>query len=73
MNVIKQSTATISFDMEGDARFMVGRTAYYLNEFLRVPSSRNFDAITCISNVGLMGIKVNEAEETVDYTIYTLE
>jgi hypothetical protein len=72
MNIIEQSTATISFDMEGDARFMVGRTAYYLNEFLRV-SSRNFDAYLSISNVGLMGIKVNEAEETVDYTIYILE
>lgn len=71
MNIVEQDTATISIDMEGDARFMVGNTAYYLNEFLRMDSGK-FDAITHITNVGGMGIKINEAEETVDYTIFTL-
>jgi len=71
MKIIEQDTATISFDMEGDACFLVGETIHYLNEFLKT-SSGDFDGVSHITNAGGMGIKINEAEETVDYTIFTI-
>jgi len=68
---IEQETANISFDMEGDPYFMVGDTAYYLNEFMKTDDDE-FDGITHITNTGGMGINIDEANEQVKYTIFTI-
>lgn len=70
MILVEQETANISFDMEGDPYFMVGEIAYYLNEFIKVPDGE-FDGVTHITNVGGIGIKINEANEEVEYSIFT--
>jgi len=67
---IEQETASISFDMEGDPYFMVGDTAYYLNEFMKTEGE--YDGITSITNTGGMGINIDEANEQVKYTIFTI-
>ena len=70
MVLIEQETANISFDMEGDAYFMVGEIAYYLNEFIKVPNGE-FDGVAHINNTGGIGITINETNEQVEYSIFT--
>jgi len=70
MKVIDTQTATIDFDQEGEAYFMVGELTYYLNEFMK--SEREFDTVAGIANTGGIGIKVDEANEEVEYTLFTI-
>ena len=71
MKVIENSTAPIVADQEGDHYFMVGETVYYLNEFMKTLGNRDFDGVAHITNQGGIGIKVDEANEEVEYTIFT--
>ena len=70
MKIIETETASISFDQEGDAYFMVGDLVYYLNEFMK--SESEFDAVTGIANTGGIGIKIDEANEEVEYSLFTI-
>ena len=71
MTNLETSTAPIVADQEGDHYFMVGETVYYLNEFMKTLGNRDFDGVAHITNQGGIGIKVNEANEEVEYTIFT--
>ena len=71
MKVIENSTAPIVADQEGDHYFMVGETVYYLNEFMKTLGNRDFDGVAHITNQGGIGIKVDEVNEEVEYTIFT--
>jgi len=68
---LESSTAPIVADQEGDHYFMVGETVYYLNEFMKTLGNRDFDGVAHITNQGGIGIKVDEANEEVEYTIFT--
>ena len=70
MKIIETETASISFDQEGDAYFIAGDLVYYLNEFMK--SESEFDGVTHIANTGGIGIKVDEANEEVEYTLFTI-
>ena len=50
---------------------MVGVNAHYLNEFMKTDDDE-FDGITHITNTGGMGINIDEANEQVKYTIFTI-
>jgi hypothetical protein len=50
---------------------MVGETVYYLNEFMKTLGNRDFDGVAHITNQGGIGIKVDEVNEEVEYTIFT--
>ena len=71
MTNLETSTAPIIADQEGDHYFMVGETVYYLNEFMKTLGNRDFDGVAHITNQGGIGIKVDEANEEVEYTIFT--
>ena len=71
MTNLETSTAPIVADQEGDHYFMVGETVYYLNEFVKTLGNRDFDGVAHITNQGGIGIKVDEANEEVEYTIFT--
>ncbi len=71
MKVIETSTAPIVADQEGDHYFMVGETVYYLNEFMKTLGNRDFDGVAHITNQGGIGIKVDEVNEEVEYSIFT--
>jgi formylmethanofuran dehydrogenase subunit D len=71
MTNLETSTALIIADQEGDHYFMVGDTVYYLNEFMKTLGNRDFDGVAHITNQGGIGIKVDEANEEVEYTIFT--
>ena len=71
MTNIETSTAPIVADQEGDHYFMVGDTVYYLNEFMKTLGNRDFDGVAHITNQGGIGIKVDEVNEEVEYTIFT--
>ena len=71
MTNIETSTAPIVADQEGDHYFMVGETVYYLNEFMKTLGDRDFDGVAHITNQGGIGIKLDEANEEVEYTIFT--
>jgi formylmethanofuran dehydrogenase subunit D len=71
MTNLETSTAPIIADQEGDHYFMVGDTVYYLNEFMKTLGNRDFDGVAHITNQGGIGIKVDEANEEVEYTIFT--
>jgi formylmethanofuran dehydrogenase subunit D len=71
MTNLETSTAPIVADQEGDHYFMVGDTVYYLNEFVKTLGNRDFDGVAHITNQGGIGIKVDEANEEVEYTIFT--
>ena len=71
MTNLETSTAPIIADQEGDHYFMVGETVYYLNEFVKTLGNRDFDGVAHISNQGGIGIKVDEVNEEVEYTIFT--
>ena len=68
---LETSTAPIIADQEGDHYFMVGDTVYYLNEFMKTLGNRDFDGVAHITNQGGIGIKLDEANEEVEYTIFT--
>ena len=68
---LESSTAPIVADQEGDHYFMVGETIYYLNEFMKTLGNRDFDGVAHITNQGGIGIKLDEANEEVEYTIFT--
>ena len=68
---LESSTAPIVADQEGDHYFMVGDTVYYLNEFMKTLGNRDFDGVAHITNQGGIGIKVDEVNEEVEYTIFT--
>lgn len=70
MVLTEQETTSISFDQEGDAYFMVGDVVYYLNEFMKVTDGE-FDGVTHITNIGGIGIKVDEVNEEVEYSFFT--
>jgi len=70
MTNLETSTAPIVADQEGDHYFMVGELTYYLNEFMK--SESEFDAVAGIANTGGIGIKVDEANEEVEYTLFTI-
>ena len=71
MTNLETSTAPLGVDQEGDHYFMVGETVYYLNEFMKTLGNRDFDGVAHITNQGGIGIKVDEANEEVEYTIFT--
>lgn len=71
MKVIETNTAPIVADQEGDHYFFVEETVYYLNEFMKTLGNRDFDGVAHITNQGGIGIKVDEANEEVEYTIFT--
>ena len=71
MTNLETSTAPIIADQEGDHYFMVGDTVYYLNEFMKTLGNRDFDGVAHITNQGGIGIKLDEANEEVEYTIFT--
>ena len=68
---LESSTAPIVADQEGDHYFVVGETVYYLNEFMKTLGNRDFDGVAHITNQGGIGIKVDEVNEEVEYTIFT--
>ena len=70
MKIIETETTSINFDQEGDAYFMVGDLTYYLNEFIK--SESEFDAVAGIANTGGIGIKIDEANEEVEYSLFTI-
>ena len=81
MKVLDTQTATIDFDQDGDAYFMANGVANYLNEFIATrtmvlgeiqKSDGEFDATTHITNTSGMGIKLNESNEEVEYTVFTI-
>ena len=71
MTNLETNTAPIVADQEGDHYFMVGETVYYLNEFMKTLGNRDFDGVAHITNQGGIGIKVDEVNEEVEYTIFT--
>jgi formylmethanofuran dehydrogenase subunit D len=71
MTIIETGTAPIVADQEGDHYIFIGETVYYLNEFMKTLGNRDFDGVTHITNAGGIGIKVDEVNEEVDYTIFT--
>ena len=71
MTNLETSTAPLVADQEGDHYFMVGETVYYLNEFMKTLGNRDFDGVAHITNQGGIGVKVDEANEEVEYTIFT--
>ena len=71
MTNLATSTAPMVADQEGDHYFMVGDTVYYLNEFMKTLGNRDFDGVAHITNQGGIGIKVDEVNEEVEYTIFT--
>ena len=71
MTNLETSTAPIVADQEGDHYFVVGETVYYLNEFMKTLGNRDFDGVAHITNQGGIGIKVDEVNEEVEYTIFT--
>ena len=72
MTNLETSTAPLVADQEGDHYFMVGETVYYLNEFMKTLGDRDFDGVAHITNQGGIGIKVDEANEEVEYTVFTI-
>ena len=72
MTNLETSTAPIIADQEGDHYFMVGDTVYYLNEFMKTLGNRDFDGVAHITNQGGIGIKVDEVNEEVEYTFFTI-
>jgi len=71
MTNLETSTAPLVADQEGDHYFMVDETVCYLNEFMKTLGNRDFDGVAHITNQGGIGIKVDEANEEVEYTIFT--
>ena len=71
MKILDTQTTTIDFDQDGDAYFMANGVANYLNEFIAHGDSE-VDGVTHITNTGGMGIKIDPANEEVEYTVFTI-
>ena len=71
MNRLETETTSICFDQEGDAYFMVGDIAYYLNEFMLMPHEGELMGISHVTNTGGIQIVVDEVNEEVEYTFFT--
>tara|TARA_Y100000004_G_C8726139_1_gene332224 strand:+ start:80 stop:298 length:219 start_codon:yes stop_codon:yes gene_type:complete len=71
MKIIHTDFAPIVADQEGDHYVFIGETVYYLNEFMKTLGNRDFDGVTHITNAGGIGIKIDEVNEQVKYTIFT--
>tara|TARA_R110000796_G_scaffold249713_1_gene377820 strand:+ start:219 stop:476 length:258 start_codon:yes stop_codon:yes gene_type:complete len=80
--VIDKGRSPIHSDQEGEFYFEIGETVYYLNEFM--PPLRRwkhynaegefgegYEGVASISNVGGIGINIDEVDEYVNYTIFT--
>jgi len=72
MKVLETETASISFDQEGDPYFMVGDIAYYLSEFMLMPHEGELMGVTHVSNTGGIQIVVDEMNEEVEYSFFTI-
>ena len=70
MKILEKQTATIDFDQDGDAYFMANGVANYINEFMKTDGGE-FDAVTHITNTGGIGIKLDQTNEEVEYTVFT--
>ena len=68
---LETSTAPIVADQEGDHYFMVGETAYYLNEFMLIPHEGELTGVSHVTNTGGIQIVVDEVNEEVEYTFFT--
>lgn len=73
MKLIDSGGAHINPDQEGDFYFNVGETVYYLSEFIKIKQVRGVEGngVTHLSNTSLMVITIDEANEYVEYKIYT--
>ena len=71
MNRLETETASISYDMEGDPYFMVGKTVYYLDEFMLMPHEGELTGVSHVTNTGGIQIVVDEVNEEVEYTFFT--
>ena len=73
MKLIETETANLEFDQDGDAYFMANGVANYINEFIRTNEDFiPFDAINHITNTGGMGINIDESNDEVKYSIFTI-
>jgi len=75
MKLIDSGGAHINPDQEGDFYFNVGESVYYLSEFIKIKQVRGVegDGVVHLSNTGMMVIDIDEANEYVEYKIYTNE
>ena len=71
MKIIHTDFAPIVADQEGDHYVFINETVYYLNEFMKTLGNRDFDGVAHITNAGGIGIKIDEVNEQVEYTIFT--
>ena len=73
MKLIDSGGAHINPDQEGDFYFHANNTVYYLKDFIQIKQVMGIkgDGVTHITNTGMMVIDVDEANEYVDYRIYT--
>lgn len=73
MKLIDSGGAHVNLDQEGDAYFHLGNTVYYLNDFIKIRQVRGIkgDGVTHLSNTGMMIIDIDQANEYVEYKIYT--
>lgn len=71
MKVIDAGGSHILADQEGDYYFWIGETVYYLTEFVKTLGNKDYDGVAHISNTGGVGIKIDEANEYVEYEIFT--
>ena len=72
MKIIDTQTTNINFDQDGEAYFMVGETAYYLNEFMLMPHEGELIGVSHVTNTGGIQIVVDEVNEEVEYTFFTI-
>ena len=73
LKITDTQTTGLQFTKEGDAYFKIGDTKYYLNEFVTSEGHiKDFDAITHITNVGGLGINIDEEYEEVEYSFFTI-
>ena len=72
MKVIDKGGSYILADQEGDHYFWIGETVYYLHEFVKTLGNKDYDGVAHISNTGGVGVKIDEADEYVEYEIFTI-
>lgn len=73
MKLIDSGGAHVNLDQEGDPYFHLDNTVYYLNDFIEIRQVMGIkgDGVTHISNTSMMVIDMDQANEYVDYRIYT--
>ena len=72
MKILDTQTTTIDFDQDGDAYFMANGVANYLNEFMLMPHEGELMGISHVTNTGGIQIVVDEVNEEVEYTFFTI-